>query len=123
MHGTRISLLIGFVVVFVSGVIGTRSGADRRAILAAGVDTVIMRLMDILLAFPAILLGHCHCRGARARVDQHDRRGGGGGRAGLCARGAFDGAVATRARLCGRRAHGRRQQYAASCSCISCPTV
>lgn len=55
IHGTRISLLIGFVVVFVSGSIGTVLG------LAAGyfgktIDTVVMRLMDILLAFPAILL-------------------------------------------------------------------
>ena len=55
VHGTRISLTIGFVVVFVSGGIGTLLG------LVAGyfgntVDTVIMRLMDILLAFPAILL-------------------------------------------------------------------
>ncbi len=55
VHGTRISLLIGFVVVFVSGGTGTLLG------LAAGyfggrTDTIIMRLMDILLAFPAILL-------------------------------------------------------------------
>lgn len=55
MHGTRISLTIGFVVVVVSGGIGTVLG------LVAGyfggrVDSVIMRLMDVLLAFPAILL-------------------------------------------------------------------
>jgi peptide/nickel transport system permease protein len=55
IHGTRISLLIGFVVVFVSGSIGTVLG------LVSGysggiVDWVIMRAMDVLLAFPAILL-------------------------------------------------------------------
>ena len=55
IHGTRISLLIGFVVVFVSGSIGTLLG------LVSGysggvVDWVIMRAMDVLLAFPAILL-------------------------------------------------------------------
>jgi len=55
VHGTRISLTVGFLVVFTSGAIGTLLG------LAAGyfggsVDTTIMRLMDILLAFPAILL-------------------------------------------------------------------
>jgi peptide/nickel transport system permease protein len=55
LHGTRISLLIGFVVVFVTGSIGTALG------LIAGysggwTDTLIMRIMDILLAFPAILL-------------------------------------------------------------------
>jgi peptide/nickel transport system permease protein len=55
LHGARISLFMGFVVVFVSGTIGTTLG------LVAGyfggwADTLIMRLMDILLAFPAILL-------------------------------------------------------------------
>ena len=55
MHGTRISLLIGFVVVFVSGAIGTTLGL-LAGYFGGWVDTVIMRLMDILLAFPAILL-------------------------------------------------------------------
>lgn len=55
IHGTRISLLIGFVVVITSSVVGATLG------LLAGyfgkfLDTLIMRLMDILLAFPAILL-------------------------------------------------------------------
>ena len=55
VHGTRISLIIGFVVVFVSGSIGTTLG------LVAGysgglLDSLIMRLLDVLLAFPAILL-------------------------------------------------------------------
>jgi peptide/nickel transport system permease protein len=55
LHGTRVSLMIGFVVVFVSGAIGTTLG------LLAGYfggwsDTVVMRSMDVLLAFPAILL-------------------------------------------------------------------
>ena len=55
IHGTRVSLMIGFVVVFASGTVGTLLG------LLAGyfgnvLDTTIMRLMDVLLAFPAILL-------------------------------------------------------------------
>ncbi len=55
IHGTRVSLLIGFVVVFASGTIGTLLG------LVAGyfgnlLDATIMRLLDVLLAFPAILL-------------------------------------------------------------------
>ncbi|MBX3013404.1 MAG: ABC transporter permease [Caldilineaceae bacterium] len=55
VHGTRISLTIGFVVVIFTSVTGTILG------LIAGyfgktLDTVIMRLMDILLAFPSILL-------------------------------------------------------------------
>ncbi len=55
VHGTRISLTVGFLVVFASGTVGTLLG------LTAGyfrglVDSIIMRLIDILLAFPAILL-------------------------------------------------------------------
>jgi peptide/nickel transport system permease protein len=55
VHGTRISLTVGFLVVFASGTVGTLLG------LTAGyfrglVDSMIMRLIDILLAFPAILL-------------------------------------------------------------------
>jgi peptide/nickel transport system permease protein len=55
MYGTRISLLSGLLVVFSSGIIGMGLG-----ILAARfrgpVDTVIMRLLDILLAFPQLIL-------------------------------------------------------------------
>lgn len=55
IHGSRISLTIGFVVVFFTSITGTILG------LVAGYfgktfDTIIMRLMDILLAFPSILL-------------------------------------------------------------------
>jgi len=55
IHGSRISLLIGLISVTISLVPGTLLG------LLAGYfggrpDSVIMRLMDVLLAFPAILL-------------------------------------------------------------------
>ena len=55
VHGTRVSLLIGFVVVFVSGGIGTVLGLIA-GYFGKSADTIIMRLMDIVLAFPAILL-------------------------------------------------------------------
>lgn len=55
IHGTRVSLLIGFVVVAVSGTFGTLLGLTA-GYFGKTVDTVIMRLMDVLLAFPAILL-------------------------------------------------------------------
>jgi peptide/nickel transport system permease protein len=55
LHGARISLLIGFVVVFVSGALGTTLGLIA-GYFGGWADTLIMRLMDILLAFPAILL-------------------------------------------------------------------
>jgi len=55
IHGSRISLIVGFVVVgisMVAGVIlGTIAGYYGKII-----DSVIMRIMDILLAIPFILL-------------------------------------------------------------------
>ena len=55
LYGARLSLLIGFFVVFVSASAGLILG------LLAGyyggkTDKVIMRLMDILMALPSILL-------------------------------------------------------------------
>jgi dipeptide transport system permease protein len=55
IHGSRFSLFIGLVVVSVSVISGVLIG------LVAGyfggwIDTVIMRVMDIILAFPSLLL-------------------------------------------------------------------
>jgi peptide/nickel transport system permease protein len=55
IYGSRISILIGLISVSISLVPGTLLG------LIAGycggiVDSILMRLMDVLLAFPAILL-------------------------------------------------------------------
>lgn len=55
IHGARVSLTVGFFAVVVAGAIGVVTG------LAAGyyggwADTVIMRLADIQLGFPGILL-------------------------------------------------------------------
>jgi len=55
VYGARVSLLTGTIPVLVAGVIGTLLG------LLAGfyrgwLDNVLMRLMDVLLAFPSILL-------------------------------------------------------------------
>lgn len=55
IHGTRLSLLIGFTVISISIVIGTTLG------LIAGfyrgvVEISIMRLMDIVLTLPSLLL-------------------------------------------------------------------
>jgi peptide/nickel transport system permease protein len=55
VYGSRISLLVGFVTVGFAIVIGTLTGAI--AGFAGGwVDNILMRLMDVLLAFPALLL-------------------------------------------------------------------
>jgi peptide/nickel transport system permease protein len=55
LHGARISLMVGVVAMAVTMVIGTAIG------LAAGyfggaVDVVLMRVTDVMLAFPGLLL-------------------------------------------------------------------
>jgi peptide/nickel transport system permease protein len=54
LHGARLSLTIGLSVALMSGLVGTAigiaSGYFRR------LDSLLMRCMDALLAFPAILL-------------------------------------------------------------------
>lgn len=55
IYGTQISLVIGFLTVGVAILIGATLGAI--AGYAGGwLDTLIMRLMDVLLVFPALLL-------------------------------------------------------------------
>ncbi|NBY69688.1 MAG: ABC transporter permease, partial [Betaproteobacteria bacterium] len=55
MYGTRISLVVGFASVLVSLAVGVTLG------LVAGfrggwIDAVLMRLCDVMLSFPAILV-------------------------------------------------------------------
>ena len=54
IHGARISLVIGLFVVVLTGLFGTLIGAV--AGYFRSLDNPIMRLMDALMAFPAILL-------------------------------------------------------------------
>jgi ABC-type dipeptide/oligopeptide/nickel transport system permease subunit len=55
VFGSRFSLIIGFSTVTFAIVIGTFLGAIA-GYLGGWVDNVIMRVMDVLLAFPALLL-------------------------------------------------------------------
>ncbi|MFB3820369.1 MAG: ABC transporter permease [Candidatus Methylomirabilales bacterium] len=54
VHGTRLSLLVGFSVLLFTLVMGAALGMLAGYFPAA--DAVIMRVMDALMAFPAILL-------------------------------------------------------------------
>jgi len=55
IYGARISLLIGITVVFITAFIGTTLGLVSG--FAGGiVDEAIMRVVDILLAFPGLIL-------------------------------------------------------------------
>jgi dipeptide transport system permease protein len=55
IHGTRLSLLIGVAVVAISVVAGTVLGL-LAGFLRGMIDIAIMRLMDILLTLPSLLL-------------------------------------------------------------------
>jgi peptide/nickel transport system permease protein len=55
VYGSRFSLVIGFTTVGFAIVIGTTLGA-LAGYLGGWLDNVIMRVMDVLLAFPALLL-------------------------------------------------------------------
>lgn len=55
LAGARISLFVGLAVVGVSSVLGTLIGA-LAGYLGGRVDALVGRLMDVLLAFPGILL-------------------------------------------------------------------
>lgn len=55
IYGTRISLAVGFATVSFAVIIGTMIGAIA-GYVGGWLDNVIMRLMDVLLAFPFLLL-------------------------------------------------------------------
>ncbi len=55
IHGSRISLQVGFVAVSISMIVGGALGAIA-GFFGGRLDNIIMRSMDILLAIPSILL-------------------------------------------------------------------
>ena len=55
IYGTRISIAVGFVAVAVGGILGTTLGM-LAGYFGGPLDDIIMRLADIQLAFPFILL-------------------------------------------------------------------
>lgn len=70
MYGTRISLMIGFASVFLSMVVGIALGLI--AGYAGGrIDAFIMRVADVQLSFPAILIALLIDGVARAAVPQN----------------------------------------------------
>jgi peptide/nickel transport system permease protein len=55
MHGARISLRIGVLVVLIAGGLGALAGAIS-GYVGQGVDNLIMRVMDVVLSFPPLVL-------------------------------------------------------------------
>ncbi len=56
IFGTRIALLVGFFSVLLGGVVGTAIGVIA-GYFGGKVDSVLMRLTDVLLAFPELITG------------------------------------------------------------------
>jgi peptide/nickel transport system permease protein len=55
LHGARLSLVIGIATVGLAIVVGTLIGAFA-GYMGGWIDNVIMRIMDVILAFPALVL-------------------------------------------------------------------
>lgn len=55
IHGAKLTLIVGFLSVMIGGVVGVIFGIVA-GYYGGWVDTIIMRIMDVLLAFPGILL-------------------------------------------------------------------
>ena len=56
IHGSRVSLLVAFAVVFVSGLIGITLGAVS-GYFGGKIDFLIQKLVEVIWAFPPLLLG------------------------------------------------------------------
>ncbi len=56
VHGSRVSLLVAFAVVFVSGLIGITLGAVS-GYFGGKIDFLIQKLVEVIWAFPPLLLG------------------------------------------------------------------
>lgn len=55
LHGARLSLVIGVTTVSLAIVVGTLIGAFA-GFIGGWFDNIVMRIMDVLLAFPALVL-------------------------------------------------------------------
>lgn len=55
LQGARVSLLVGLLTLVIAGAVGTTIGIVA-GYFGGGIDSVFMRLADIQLAFPSILL-------------------------------------------------------------------
>jgi peptide/nickel transport system permease protein len=56
IHGARVSLLVAFAVVFVSGFVGITLGAIS-GYFGGKIDFLIQKLVEVVWAFPPLLLG------------------------------------------------------------------
>ncbi|NDJ77295.1 MAG: ABC transporter permease [Chloroflexi bacterium] len=55
IYGTRVSLMVGLTTVSLAVILGTIAGS-LAGFLGGWVDNLIMRIMDVMLAFPSLIL-------------------------------------------------------------------
>jgi peptide/nickel transport system permease protein len=74
MHGSRVSLVVGICAVFLSMLVGVSLGLIS-GYVGGSLDAFIMRVADIQLSFPAILIALLIDGGARAALPKgmHDQ--------------------------------------------------
>lgn len=58
LYGARLSLVIGFISVLVGASLGVPLGMIS-GYLGGAVDMIVMRVIDVMLAFPSVLLAVC----------------------------------------------------------------
>ena len=120
--GLRVSLLVGFVAVAISVVIGGVAGLVAGYRSGGWFDTVAMRLVDIQLALPAVLIALAVLRAQRARAVEGDRRDRRRRLGAVCAAGARERAVGAAAAITSSRRCWRAHHRAGSCSATCCRT-
>ena len=55
IYGSRVSLKVGFLTIFISGIIGTLIGSVA-GYYGGRIDRILMQICDIFLAFPGLLM-------------------------------------------------------------------
>jgi peptide/nickel transport system permease protein len=74
IYGARASLLVGFMSVAGALVLGTALGLCRRLFRRRWSTPIVMRAMDVLFAFPGILLALAITAALGPSLDQRDPR-------------------------------------------------
>ena len=121
VYGARISLLVGACAALLAGVIGAAIGLVA-GFLGGWFDRILMRLADIQLAFPSILLALAMVGVPRLRPLVR-RAGARLHRLGLLRPGhPLRGAFVARTRLRHGSTRHRRQPTSRSCAATCCPT-
>jgi ABC-type dipeptide/oligopeptide/nickel transport system permease subunit len=111
IYGARFSLFIGVVVVTLSVSVGVVVGLIA-GFFRGWVDTAIMRVMDVILAFPSLLLALVLVAILGPGPDERDDRHRADPAAAFRAVDPRLGAVGTRTRICHLGAGRRRQRQA-----------